>query len=512
MSDLRLAEIVAGLSLAADLGTGQPLEHTLRTCLRAVRVGRSLALPSDELRDVYYVSLLRFIGCTATSEDHVRTVGGDEIAFLAAMAPVFMGGMREMMTTFVSEVGRELPPLRRAAAVVRALADTDGAERTLSADCEVASRFASRLGMGPSIDRALRHAFERWDGRGIPGELAGEEVPAAIRIVIVARDAELWAEATDPETAGEVLRRRRGHAYDPQVVDALLSDGPVAPVDPGADALWELVLDAEPLPPIRIDDRALDAALEAFADFTDLKSPYTRGHSRGVAQLAGDAGAICHLDPSTVTSLGRAALVHDLGRVGVPLSVWDRPGPLSRGDRERVRLHPYLTERVLAPCAPLTRIASLACAHHERLDGTGYHRGSGGNEQASAHRILAAADAYQAMTQERAYRPARSAGEAAAELRREAADGRLEPRVVEAVLEAAGHVRRGVDVWPSGLTDREVEVLRLLSRGRTNREVADQLVISPKTVGSHVEHIYTKIGVSSRAAAAVFAMEHHLLR
>lgn len=510
MADLRLVELVAGLSLAADLGTGQTLEHQFRTCLRSIQVAEALGLGPDERRDVYYLSLLRFIGCTATSEEDVRAVRGDEIRFLAAMAPVFMGGVREMMSTFVRQVGRDLPPLMRVGAVIRALADKDAAHRTLTADCEVASRLSTRLGMGPGLEHALLHSFERWDGEGIPGELAGKDIPIAVRIAIVARDAELWVEASDAATAADVLLERRAHAYDPDVVDALLGVGPLGPLD-GAEDIWEQVLDAEPLPAMRIGEDLLDGVLEALADFADLKSPYTRGHSRGVAELAADAAGALGLDADRTRVLRWAGLVHDLGRVGIPLSIWDRPGALSLADRERIRMHPYLTERALAPAASLSAVARLAGGHHERLDASGYHRCCDGSELDEAQRVLAAADSFQAMSQQRAHRPAFAPDAAVVELRRDAADGKLDRRAVEAVLEAAGHNGHGVDAWPCGLTDREVEVLRLITRGRTNREAADELVISPKTVGSHVEHIYAKIGVSSRAAAAVFAMEQRLL-
>ena len=215
---------------------------------------------------------------------------------------------------------------------------------------------------------------------------------------------------------------------------------------------------------------------------------------------------------SEVVDIRRAALVHDLGRAGVPNGVWDRPGPLTTADWERVRLHAYYSERTLTRAAPLKRLAELAGAHHERLDGSGYHRGSRAAHLDPGQRILAAADSYQAMTQPRPHRPARAPADAAAELRREVAAGRLDRDAAEAVLEAAGFVREsGRRAWPAGLTDREVEVLRLICRGSPNRLVAAELSISPKTVGRHVENLYNKIGVSSRPAAALFAVKHGLL-
>jgi HD-GYP domain-containing protein (c-di-GMP phosphodiesterase class II) len=248
------------------------------------------------------------------------------------------------------------------------------------------------------------------------------------------------------------------------------------------------------------------------ADFIDLRSPWTRGHSPRVADLVAAAGRHCGLDAVEVTVVRRAALVHDVGRVGIPNGIWDRPGPLGVADWQRVRLYPYLTERTLACCPALAPLARLAGAHHERLDGSGYHRGATAAQLDPAARLLAVADVWAATTEDRSYRPALTPAQAAAALHEETRAGRLDPVAVDAVLVAAGQHRAPVSrEWPAGLTDREVEVLRLLVRGRTNAEVAQLLVLSPKTVGRHVENIYAKIDVRSRAAAAVFAMEHRLL-
>jgi HD-GYP domain-containing protein (c-di-GMP phosphodiesterase class II) len=193
----------------------------------------------------------------------------------------------------------------------------------------------------------------------------------------------------------------------------------------------------------------------------------------------------------------------------VPNGIWDRRGPLTTAEWERVRLHPYGTERILARCGPLAGLAETACAHHERVDGSGYHRGLAGEALSRSARVLAAADVFAALTADRPHRPALADGAAARAL--EAEPG-LDPDAVACVLAAAGEREAPPRAErPAGLTEREVEVLRLLARGRTNREVAERLVIAPKTVGRHVENLYRKIGVSSRAAAALFAAEHGLL-
>jgi HD-GYP domain-containing protein (c-di-GMP phosphodiesterase class II) len=208
----------------------------------------------------------------------------------------------------------------------------------------------------------------------------------------------------------------------------------------------------------------------------------------------------------------RAALVHDLGRTGIPNTIWDKPGPLTASEWERVRLHPYYTERALARPEALARLGVVAAAHHERLDGSGYHRTLAAASLSPAARLLAAADAYHAMTEPRPHRPALEPAAAAAELRAEVRAGRLAGDAAEAVLGAAGHrvhVRRRSA--PAGLTQREVEVLVLLARGASNKEIARALVIAEKTASSHVQHIYAKLDVSSRAAASLCAMRFGLL-
>ncbi len=447
---LRLSELLAALALATDLGTGQSSDHSLRTCLRSVAIARELGCDDATVAMVHQVALLRFLGCTADASETAAMTGGQDAAFLAAMAPAFMGSPAESIRGLAGALAADQPALRRARLLARALADAGHARRSLSAHCEVGARLARRLGTDAAVVESLAHAYERWDGKGFPDGLAGEAVPLAIRVVAAARDLGLWTRAGGPEVAAEVLRRRRG------------------------------------------------------------QSRWTRGHSDRVAELAEEAGRRCGLPDADLVLLRRAGLVHDLGRVGVAAGVWDNPGPLGVAQREKVRLHPYLTERVLSRCQALRPLAALAGAHHERMDGSGYHRGVDGGQLSIPARLQAAADVLAAMTADRPHRTALSLDAARDQLR---ADRGLDPSAVEAVLAAAGAApaRHRSRRWPAGLSDREVEVLRLIARGRSNREVAHLLVVSPKTVGRHVENLYAKIGVRSRAAAAVFAMEHRLL-
>jgi HD-GYP domain-containing protein (c-di-GMP phosphodiesterase class II) len=507
--ELSLVELLGAISLATDLGTGQPYSHGVRTSVLAVQLGRELGLDDDAVADVQQVALLRFLGCTADASDTAELVGGDEIAFLAAMAPVAMGSKPEMGRRLMRTVGAEEAPWRRARLVVGALAQPDGAKRSLSAHCEVAAMLAERLQTVDAVRSALAHAYERWDGGGFPAGLAGDAVPLPVRVAVVARDADLLWRSSEHAMA-EVLLSRRGRAYDPAVVDACLAVGPAVLHGLDGGDPWEAMLAADPARQ-PIGGSQLDTALSAVADFVDLKSRWTRGHSSRVAQIASAAAVTAGLTAAEVVQLRRAGFVHDLGRVGVPAAIWDRPGSLGAADWERVRLHSYLTERTLACCPTLEKIGRVAGAHHERLDGSGYHRGS--HDLSRAEWILAVADVVAAAGEDRPYRPALAPNEIASLVAADVRAGRLDRAASDAVLAAAGHTPRAASrgAWPAGLSDREVEVLALIARGRTNKEVAAQLHLSPKTVGRHIENIYVKTRVNSRAGAAVFAMEHRLL-
>ena len=507
----RLAELTIALSLATDLGTGQPMEHGLRTCAMSLAVSEALGLDSSVRSCVYHVALLRFAGCMSDASETAALAGGDDLAFNATMAPMAMAQRGEGMRYFVRHLAEDLPLHRRMARVARAMADPGLERRSLSGHCEVAARLAERLVLPESVRESLAHAYERWDGKGFPAGVAGSEVPEAIRVVVVARDAELWSRLAGWQVAADVLVRRRGHAYDPAVVDVVLESGERWLAEIGHDPC-AAVLAAEPEPVLSISADQLDGALAAVADFVDLKSPFLRGHSTGVAELARAAAHAAGLSSAEATTIGRAALVHDVGRVGVPSGIWDRPGPLTAEEWERVRMHPYLTERVLNRCGLLAPFGDLAARHHERADGSGYHRAASVDHLTLSARLLAAADAYHAMCEDRPHRPALDPAEAAAQLLDDADAGRFTRVEVAAVLDAAGQASRPARVArPAGLTEREVDVLRLIARGLSNKAVASALGLSPKTVGHHVEHIYSKAGVTTRAGATLFAMEHDLL-
>jgi HD-GYP domain-containing protein (c-di-GMP phosphodiesterase class II) len=500
---LRLTELLASLSLATDLVTGQPLGHGLRTCLLAVRLAWEMGLGIEDVRAVHSVSLLRFLGCTADSSETAQMAGGDDLTFNADMAPVMNGSQVEGMRQLVKAVGRGEPPIRKSRMVFTALTGAGDPAGGLAAHCEVATMLGRRLGMSERVNTALPAAYERWDGNGYPAGLEGEAIPIEIRVATVAGDVDLFVRLG--ADVRSLVERRSGKAYDPMVVNAF--QGLAGPTP---EASWDEVLAAEPQPVKYVED--LDAALTVMADFADLKSPWTRGHSTKVADLAETAAQGAGLGEPEAHRVRRAGLVHDVGRVGVPNGIWDKPGPLSTDEWERVRLHSYLTHRILSRCTGLAEFEGLASSHHERLDGSGYHRQSTASQLSIEARLLAAADVLAAVTSTRPYREALDVAAAERTLRREVEVGRLDKQATEFVIAAAGGKAESPRTLnPAGLTDRESDVLRLLCRGLTNRKVGDELFISAKTVGRHVENIYAKIGVSTRAGAAVYAMEHRLL-
>jgi HD-GYP domain-containing protein (c-di-GMP phosphodiesterase class II) len=501
--EVRSGELFAALSLALDLGTGEPLEHALRTCLIALELADRLDLGPDERSDVYHLALLHSIGCTADSPEAAARYG-DDIRLRAEAAPIDTGRQREVMRFLWRAGGRS--PRRFAGAVA---AGPKAAAQGLRAHCEVGERLASMLALGEGVQNALWFTFERFDGSGFPRGIGGEEIPLAARVVHVARDLHVLAARSGADAAETAVAARSGGAYDPAVT--AVAAGTLGTLPGGS--VWDAVAAApEGGAPLR--GEALDRACTAVAYFADLKSTHTLEHSTGVAELAEAAAWRLGFGADEVAALRRAALLHDLGRVGVSSAIWDRAGALTESEWERVRLHPYYTQRALARAEGLREVVRIAAGHHERLDGSGYPSGAEAAQLTPAARVLAAADAFHAMGETRAHRAPLAVEAAAAQLEDEA-PRRLDPEAVAAVLAAAG-ARRAEPPrpreLPAGLTKREAEVLRLIARGATNRQAAAQLGLSPKTVGHHVQHVYAKIGVSTRAGAAVFAMEHDLLR
>jgi HD-GYP domain-containing protein (c-di-GMP phosphodiesterase class II) len=504
--ELRLAELVAAFSLVCDQVMGHPADEAMRACLLATGLARRLGRPDDEVADIYWTTLLAHAGCTAFAHEQAALFGGDEIAVNAAGSKADFGEPREVMV-FLRELTRGRRAVDRAKIVVAGLVAGKRFDAKMStANCEIAATVARRLDLPPGVGEGLLDMFERWDGTGSPRGRRGDEVARPARFAQLAHQAAVFERVGGAEAAVAMARRRSGKALDPTLADAFAADGRelmdgLPAVDP-----CEAVLAAEPWPGLRVPTGRLGEVAAVFADVVDLKSPLLIGHSRGVAELAGSAAVELGMPAGDVESLRVAALLHDLGRTAVPNGVWEKPAPLTRAEWEQVRLHAYHSERILLRVPALAPLASTAGMHHERLDGSGYHRQLAGPAIPLPARVLAAADAYRAMTEPRRHRSALDADTAAARLLDDADAGRLDGGAVDAVLAAAGARRRAGRPRQAGdLTEREVEVLCLIARGHSNREAARRLSIAPGTVGRHVEHIYGKLGIRSRAAAALFA-------
>jgi len=507
---VRLAELVAALSLGVDLGFGQPMEHVLRQCLIALRLADHAGLEDQDRAAVYYTALLVNVGCHADAHEQAKWFG-DDIALKSGKYAHEFGSVRGTLAT-MRLVGAGNPPLHRFRVGLEfALSGHRELDGMISQHARLARTLAEQLDLPVQVRDAIGAAYEQWDGRGWPGVLKADAVPIAARIAQLAEFVEVAHRVGGVEGATALARRRASKQFDPAL--AALFRTRAQEILGGLEAVpaWQTVIASEPALAVELSAEQLDSALAAIANFVDLKSPFTLGHSVAVADLAEEAGTRLGLPREEALTLRRAGLVHGFGRLGVSNSIWDRPGPLSAGQWERVRMYPYLTERMLHQSAALAPLGEIAVQHRERLDGSGYPRGLSGGAISRPARVLGAADAYQSMREPRPHRPARPAEEAAAEMRAEVRAGRLDGPAADAVLEAAGHRLPRRREALSGLTSREVEVLILLARGLSNRQIAERLVITPKTAGNHVEHIYAKIDASSRAAAAMFAVQHGLL-
>jgi HD-GYP domain-containing protein (c-di-GMP phosphodiesterase class II)/DNA-binding CsgD family transcriptional regulator len=505
---IRLLGLLAGLSLATDLGTGAPVEESLKRCLVATRLARALGCRDSEVADVMYTALLQHLGCTAYAHEGALLWGDDVVSTRLAFLTDF-SAPTDVWRTFVSGVAASTQTPRRRVLATTLTTGRRAEPQAMAATCEVARDASRQLGLPPTVQDGLFHVLAMWNGKGVP-PAAGEAIPLSSRIMNVAATAVLFASPAGPTAATAAVRLRAGSQLDPGLAAAFVEHA--EELLEGLDDVdaYRAVLEAEPAPGHHVSADGLDSVARTFGFLVDLKSPWLHGHSARVGDLAAAAAPTLDLDDH-VGTLRVAGYLHDLGRVGVSSRIWDKPGPLSATERDQARLHPYYSERVLSRVPELAEVARLAGQHHERCDGSGYHRGAAAAQLSRASRVLAAADAYQVLVEGRPHRPAMTAERASAHLAAEAKAGRLDGAAVDAVVRAAGVTSGAPRGRPGELTRRQVEVLRLLSDGLSNKEIARRLVISARTAEHHVQDIYTRIGATSRAAAALYAMEHGLL-
>ena len=511
---LRLAELLAAVSLATDLADDAPFGRALGDALTVVDFAQLAGLGSEDVSDAFYLALLYHVGCTAAALAQARFGGGDDVSARRWYSEADYADSPQMLRLAATRLSPNW--MVRA----RAIAGMVTAPRGFVADgitgiCEVGARLGSRLGAGPRVIEALADAHARWDGKVFTALPSGEVISPLARLVHVVHVARAFHGVGGAEAAKDVVRARRGSELDPRLCDLWLAHSDELLARAGQESIWDAALEAEPKPHRLVAESHVDAVTEAFADFVDLKSSLAIAHSSRVADLVSVAGVGAGLDQKEMLTVRRAGQVHDLGSVSVPHRVLTKKGPLDRAERDRIHLHPYHSRRVLSVSEPLHEIGELAGMHHERPDGSGYHRGLRAAAIPMSARLLAVAEAYESMREERPWRAPMSSERAAEELRREARDGRLDRRSVDAVLEAAGqrpNRRRAARSWPAGLTDREVDVLCAIARGHSNKEIARELHVSDATIHTHVINVYGKIGLNTRAGATLFALENDLIQ
>lgn len=515
MTEIRVVEVLAALSLTTDLASGLPFEKGLRTCCVADEFAQVLGLAPHERAAVFHAALLRAVGCTAHAPENAQMFE-DDTAFSAALKALDFGDAEvfgRQLSTFGAWAGPDKAP--RLAEVLVAAAPTVG-PHAAQFGCEVSRALGSRIGLAAEVVAALDDVYERWDGLGIPAGKTGEALTLAGRIVHIAEQAVLAFYATGLDGAAQEVSRRAGGHLDPVLAGRFAAASAVVLAPLAApDALAE-VLRREPQPHTTVTPGGLVRLCEALAVFADLKSIHMLGHSHHVAALSVAAAKAAGLPQDEVVALHAAALVHNVGSAVVPSSLLDKAGALTSVELERVALQTYWTERILVRCPALAFLAPMAIAastHHADSAASGYAAVAGAwrpRPQGVGAGILLAAEAFAALTEPRPGRPQLDRAAAQEALCRAARDGHLDLDAARWVTDSEPPAPAKAKP-PRGLTPREVEVLALAARGLRNRDIARELFVSERTVGHHLAHIYDKTGVRTRAGVAVFAIENGLV-
>jgi HD-GYP domain-containing protein (c-di-GMP phosphodiesterase class II)/DNA-binding CsgD family transcriptional regulator len=492
---------IRALAFIGDLSMGQPTDHSPRVARLACRIARAAGLGDEVVHAVQEAALLRWSGCTANAPGFADVLG-DDVAGREAMLAMRPGWAE---------------PLARhggTAAAIRPLAEIH---------CEVSGEVGAMLNLSPGAQDILRKTFESWDGSGTPFGLKGVAIPPGVFVVALAGDLEILARIYGVDRARELIRAKADAAYPASLADLVISHAPAwlreLDEDEGGPEVSDGAFARELLP----TPAALQSApLELIADIIDLKLPWMTGYSRAVATAAAACAANAGADDDIVHAVYRAGLVHGIGRAAVPNAVWNTPGRLSATAWEKVRLVPYWTARAGRQTGSLAAAAELGSYAYERADGSGYFRSIGQPAIGRSAQILAAAVAWAALRSPRPWRAAMTDQAASAQLYAQADQGRFDRGIIDAMVSASEF--RGADdrddvndvgdarrAGSQLLTPRERDVLRAISQGGTNKQVARELALSPSTVRTHVENSFRKLGCTTRAAATLKASALGLL-
>ena len=509
---VRLAELVAALSLGVDLGFGQPMEHVLRQCVIALRLAERAGLDDDARSVVYYTALLVNVGCHADAYEQAKWFG-DDIDLKSHKyehEPRSIAGVAAALR----QVGRGNPPLHRFRVSVEfALSGFRELDGMIEQHAALARSLAAELGLPGPVQQAVGASYEQWDGRGWPGELRGDAVPVASRLAQFAEYVEVAHRIGGTGGAEMLARGRSGTQFDPSLVHLLCGHAEDILGDLDTAQTWDAVIGAEPALGVLLEGEQLDAALLGVANFVDLKSPFTLGHARAVAGYAAAAGHQLGWPDRDVQTVRRAGLVHGLGRLGCRTRSGTSPGRWVRVNGSGCACIPISPSGCCASRPGWPRSApsrsSSASAWTARGTRTACPAPRSHRRPASSPRLTSTSPCG-SRGPTGPHGPRRKPRRSCAP--RSRPDG-SDADAAEAVLSVAGHASQAArrPEHPAGLTAREVDVLRLAAQGLSSRQIAQRLVISPKTARNHIEHIYVKIGASSRATASLFAMRHGLL-
>ena len=404
----QLSEVIGALSHALDLTEGQPVGHSQRACMIGMHLAERLDLPAELRAEVFYATLLKDAGCSTSAARMAELFRTPDGPLKREFSKVDWTSTADLVRFAAREVAPGAPRIVRAATLLRALRTlAREASQLNEARCDRGARIVAMMGFPPAVAQAVRALDEHWDGSGRPDGLEGEAIPLVSRIACIAQTVDVFTTADGPQAAVDVVRARRGTWFDPRLADAFLGTSP-------DDALWlrlasdnanEVLRDLEPEATVaKADEEGLDRVSEAFASVIDAKSHFTHEHSVGVATYAVGIGEELGFDPVRLRWLRRAALLHDIGKLGVSNTILDKNGKLTDEEFGEIKLHPRFTYEILSRISAFAGIAEDAAAHHERLDGRGYHRGVGAEHLSLEARILATADVYEALTADRPYR------------------------------------------------------------------------------------------------------------
>jgi len=432
VAELPLSEVLSGLSYALDMTEGQPRGHAERSCLIGMRLAGALGLDDASRSSLFYALLLKDAGCSSNAARVAALFGADDAMVKSSRRLTDTSSTSQALLHVLRTAGTGGSLLARGhhvGAVLRS--GRSGARSLIELRCERGAAVARAIGLDEVTARAILDVDEHWDGEGYPTGISGDEISLEGRVLCLAQTAEVFWQHGGPDAACEIARRRRRTWFDPTLVDALVA------LEEDSD-FWQSLdfPEVTPLePPARVlvaDSDRLDRVAHAFASIVDAKSPYTAQHSERVAALADALAALAGIDDRVRATLHRAALLHDIGKLGVSSRILDKPGPLDPGEWEAVRRHPQWSLEILARVGAFADMARIAAAHHERLDGSGYYRGLTGEHLDQPSRILAVADVAEALSADRPYRRALDPDEVLSILRPDA-NRRLDQEVLAAL-------------------------------------------------------------------------------